>query len=62
MRNCVFERLIGDRVYDEPPTPTSGNDLRQSHSGQVKDPFVASCQIMDKSGLNACDGGPSDGG
>lgn len=45
-----------------PLTPTSGNDLRQNHSGQVKDPFVASCQIMDKSGLNACDGGPSDGG
>ena len=30
---------------------TGRQDLRQSHSGRVKDPFAASCQTMGESGL-----------
>lgn len=41
-KNCVFGGLM---------EATGRQDLRQSHSGRVKDPFAASCQTMGESGL-----------
>lgn len=41
-KNCVFGGLM---------EATGRQDLRQSHSGQVKDPFAASCQTMGESEL-----------
>lgn len=38
--------------------PISWRDLRQSHSVQEKGPFTASCQMMGKTSLSACDWGP----